>query len=183
MNRYLPIVSAVGTGSLRMQSGVINGFPGRDNTLDEQRLTQWSAAVGLGFELNWDGGINAANAQSFFAQEAEDRSQVLIDRLQAVEQVRSSYGEYETSRVAVESARLAYQSALVAQGAARARYEIGLGDITTMVQTIEQLGTSSIQLSTAILGYNNSVAKLYRYSATWPSDSNQLVRQQEIRLR
>ena len=86
-------------------------------------------------------------------------------------------------RVAVDAARLAYKSALKAQEAARARFEIGLGDMTTIVQTIEQLGTSSQQLSEAILAYNTSVAQLYRYSATWPGGSDQLVRQQEKQLR
>ena len=71
----------------------------------------------------------------------------------------------------------------MAQEAARARYAIGLGDITTIVQTIDQLGTASVSLSDSILSYNNSVAQLYRYSATWPGESDQLVRQQEKSLR
>ena len=88
-----------------------------------------------------------------------ERSKAEMNRLQAVQQVRSSFGQYETSRVAVDSARLAYQSAQVAQEAARARYEIGLGDITSIVQTIEQLGTASISLSDSILNYT----KTHRY--------------------
>ena len=72
------------------------------------------------------------------------------NRLQTVEQVRSSYGDYEASQVAVDSARMAYQAALTAQEVARARFDIGVGDITTIVQTIEQWGTSSQQLSQAI---------------------------------
>ena len=85
--------------------------------------------------------------------------------------------------MAVDSARMAYQAALTAQEAARARFDIGVGDITTIVQTIEQWGTSSQQLSQAILAYNKAVAELYRFSATWPGDSGALVREQEQRLR
>ncbi len=183
MNSYLPIILLYGEGSLSMESGVINGYPGRDNTLDEQLFTQWDGSVGLGFEWTWDGGVDAATARADYAQEEMERSKAKMNRLKAVQQVRSSFGQYQTSRVAVDSARLAYQSAQVAQEAARARYEIGLGDITSIVQTIEQLGTASISLSDSILNYNKSVAQLYRYSATWPGESGQLVRQQEKSLR
>ena len=183
INNYLPIILLYGEGFLSMESGVINGFPGRDNTQYEQLRTQWDGAVGLGFEWTWDGGVDAATARSDNAQEEMERSKAKMNRLKAVQQVRSSFGQYETSRVAVDSARLAYKSAQVAQEAARARYEIGLGDITSIVQTIEQLGTASVSLSDSILNYNNSVAQLYRYSATWPGESDQLVRQQEKNLR
>ncbi len=183
MNSYWPVFSLYGEGSLVMESGVINGTPGLDNSLDEQLFTTWDGAVGVGFEWAWDGGIDAATARADYAEEQMERSKAKMNRLEAVQQVRSSYGQYQTSRVAVDSARLAYQSAQVAQEAARARYDIGLGDITTIVQTIDQLGTASISLSDSILSYNNAVAQLYRYSATWPGDSSQLLRQREKSLR
>ena len=184
MNQYLPVFQVVGTGSLRLESGVINGVPGRDTTFAQSGLKTWNGAVGIGF--NWtlfDGGIDAAQAQSNYAQAEQKRSVTEANRLQTVEEVRSSYGDYQASEVAVDSARMAYQAALTAQEAARARFDIGVGDITTVVQAIEQWGTSSQQLSQAILAYNKAVAGLYRYSATWPGDSAALVREQEKRLR
>jgi len=183
MNSYWPVFSLYGEGALVMESGVINGTPGLDNSLDEQLFTTWDGAVGVGFEWAWDGGIDAATARAHYAEEQMERSKAKMNRLEAVQQVRSSYGQYQTSRVAVDSARLAYQSAQVAQEAASARYDIGLGDITTTVQTIDQLGTASISLSDSILSYNNAVAQLYRYSATWPGDSSQFLRQREKSLR
>ena len=184
MNQYLPVFQVVGRGSLRLESGVINGVPGRDTTFAQSGLKTWDGAVGIGF--NWalfDGGIDAAQAQSEYAQAEQKRSMAESNRLQTVEQVRSSYGDYEASQVAVDSARMAYQAALTAQEVARARFDIGVGDITTIVQTIEQWGTSSQQLSQAILAYNKAVAELYRYSATWPGSSGALVREQEKRMR
>ena len=183
INSYWPIFSLYAEGGVVMESGVINGTPGLDNSLDEQLFTTWNGAVGVGFEWDWDGGVGAATARSDYAEEQMQRSKARTNRLEAVQQVRSSYGQYQTSQVAVDSARLAYQSAQVAQEAAQARYAIGLGDITTIVQTIDQLGTASISLSDSILAYNNAVAQLYRYSATWPNGSEQLLRQQEQNLR
>ena len=183
MNSYWPVLSLYAEGSLSMESGVIGGTPGLDNSLDEQLFTTWDGAVGVGFEWGWDGGVDDATARSEYAQEKMERSKAEMNRLKAVQQVRSSYGQYQTSRIAVDSARLAYSSAQVAQEAARARYEIGIGNITTIVQTIDQLGTASVALSDSILSYNNAVAELYRYSATWPNTTDQLVRNQEKNLR
>lgn len=183
LNSYWPVISLYGQGSLIMESGVINGIPGHDNSLDEQLFTTWAGSVGMGFQWSWDGGVDAATAHSDYAEEEMERSKARMNRLEAVQQVRSSYGQYQTARVAVESAQLAHQSAQVAQEAAQARYAIGLGDITTVVQTINQLGTASMSLSDSILSYNNAVAQLYRYSATWPGESDQLLRKQEKRLK
>ena len=55
-----------------------------------------------------DGGIDAATARADYAEEQMERSKAKMNRLEAVQQVRSSYGQYQTSRVAVDSARLAY---------------------------------------------------------------------------
>ena len=61
-----------------------------------------------------------------------------------------------------------YKYAYLAQ-AARARYDAGVGDMTTVVQTMNQLARVA-QVANAIFDHNNSVAQLYRYSATWPEE-------------
>ena len=74
----------------------------------------------------------------------------------------------QTALVGVKSARQAYASAQIAQEASRARFVVGVGDITSVVQTIQQLSAAATQVATAILAYNNAVVELYRFSATWP---------------
>ena len=98
-----------------------------------------------------------------------------------VQQVRSSYALLQTSMVALESAQQAYHSAELAQQAARARFSVGVGDITSVVQTIQQLSQAAEQTSQAMLSYNNSLAQLYRYSATWPGNSEAEL-QQRVRM-
>ena len=88
---------------------------------------------------------------------------------QIVAEVRSSYGQMQTSKVAIASASQGYKSAQIAQEASRVRFSVGVGDITSVVQTISQLSTAAKQVSASVLAYNNSIAELYRYSATWPS--------------
>ena len=52
---------------------------------------------------------------------------------------------------------------------------MGLGDITSIVQSMQLLGEATRQYNQAILGHNTSVAELYRYSATWPEHTESIV--------
>jgi hypothetical protein len=58
-----------------------------------------------------------------------------------------------------------------------------VGDITSVVQTIQQLSQAAQQVSESILSYNTALAQLYRYSATWPSQTQSEVRQHLQSLR
>ena len=116
----------------------------------------------------FDGGINAATAQSQMAQSRNSLATKALNQNQAVKEVRSSYGKMKTAKVGIDSARLALQSAELAQVAARTRFEVGVGDITDVVQATTAVSSASQDYSGQILKYNNAVVELYRYSATWP---------------
>ena len=184
LRNYLPVVQLVGTGSLQFTNGYqmvpVNQDPGHDYG----RSRTWDAAAGIGF--NWsifDGGINAASAQASFAQSRQLKASAATTELEVVRQVQSSYGQMETSLVAIESAHQAYKSAELAQEASRARFSVGVGDITSVVQTIQQLSTASQQVAEAVLNYNNAIADLYRYSAVWPMDTSESVSERLTNLR
>ena len=176
LRRYLPIFSLVASGNLTSRNGYQNVPVPNDPGPQYARSRQWSAAIGIGFNwLMFDGGINAADARALKAQAQQQLAQAAVTKLQVMQQVRSSYALYQTSQVAVTTARQAYRSAELAQEAARARFEVGVGDITSVVQAISQLSQAARQLSRAVLTYNTAVAELYRYSATWPGASQQEV--------
>ena len=124
--------------------------------------------AGIGFNWQFDGGQNAALAQSYFANSRSILSAKASTEDQAVSQVRASFGQMKTSIVAIQAARESYRSAVLAQDAARARFDVGVGDITSVIQAVTQLSTASNQLAGAIFNYNSSISQLYRYSATWP---------------
>ncbi len=171
---YLPVFSLVASGNLSGWNGYESVPVPEDPGTSYARNRDWSAAVGIGF--NWsffDGGVQAANSQAARAESRQQRAQSASTEFQVVKQVRSSYGQMMTALVAVESAEQAYQSAQLAQAASRARFEVGIGDITSVVQTIEQLSEASRQRSEALLDYNNAISELYRYSATWPAETQQ----------
>jgi outer membrane protein TolC len=182
MRSYLPAFQLVGTGSLIANSGNQRYTGSSSDTATSIRNGTTSIGVGFTWSI-FDGGIQAANAQAADAQARLQAAQANSLQLQAMQEVRSSYGQLLTSRVALRSAQQAYRSAKIAQEAARARFAVGVGDITSVVQTIQQLSQASQQVSEAILSYNTALAQLYRYTAIWPPRTQSEVQQQLQSLR
>ena len=184
LKSYLPVLQLVGSGSILGQNGYQSAPVGSDPSPYFSTSSYMSAAAGLGFSWSlYDGGIQAGNAQSAFAQSRQQRAQAAITELQVEQQVRSSYGQYVTSRVALSSAQAALSSAQIAQRAAQARFNVGVGDITSLVQAIQQLSQSAQLMASSLLAYNNAVAQLYRYSAIWPLNAQQLLQERIKQLR
>lgn len=186
LRSYLPVFQLVATGSLSLNRGTETFADSvRNRNIEIPTTSQNSnGAVGLGFTWSiFDGGIQAANAQAAYAQSRQQRYQAAITQLQVIRQVRSSYSQLETSKVAIISAKQAYQAAKIAEQAAWARYSVGVGDITSVVQAFSLLATAAQQTSEATLSYNTAVAQLYRYAAIWPLNTQQEVKQQLQLLR
>ncbi len=181
---YLPVFGLVANGNLITNQGPQRTQNGGFNTNVDTSLTNGTAAIGVGF--NWmlfDGGIQAANAQAAKAQALQQTAQSASTDLQVIQQVRASFGRLRTARVAYISAQQAYRSAELGQAAARARFAVGVGDITSVVQTIQQLSEATEQMAAATLSYNTALAQLYRYSATWPDQTQPAVQQRLQQLR
>ena len=184
LRSYLPVIALALNDSLVANQGPLSTQSGGQTVTVDNTLFNRTASIGLGF--NWmlfDGGVQAANAEAAKAQALQQGAQAASTDLQVIQQVRSSYGQLSTARVAYRSAMEAYRSAELAQHASRARFAVGVGDITSVVQTIEQLSQAAQQLSTATLSYNTALAQLYRYSATWPPQAQQDVHQRTEQLR
>jgi len=181
---YLPVFGLVANGNLITNQGPERTQNGGVRTNVDTDLTNGTAAVGLGFSwMLFDGGIQAANSQAAKAQALQQTAQSASTDLQVIQQVRASFGRLRTAKVAYVSAQEAYRSAELGQEAARARFAVGVGDITSVVQTIQQLSEASQQLASATLSYNTALARLYRYSATWPDQTQSEVQQRLQQLR
>ena len=181
---YLPVIGLVANGSLVTNQGPQNTQNGGINTNVDTTLTNGTASIGLGFSwMLFDGGIQAANAEAAKTQAIQQSAQAANTELQVIQQVRTSIGQLRTSKVAFASAQQAYQSAELGQQAARARFAVGVGDITSVVQTIQQLSQAAEQLANATFSYNSALAQLYRYSATWPDQTQMEVKNRLQQLR
>ena len=176
MRSYLPVVQLTANGSLDFSNGYshvpIDQSPG--TALTENKT--WTGSAGIGFTWSiFDGGISAANAQSSYAQSRQNIADAEDQRLSVVNQVESSFASMETSKVSISSAHSAYSSANHAHTAARARLVAGVGDITSVVQSMQLLSIAAQQVASALYSYNTSISDLYRYTATWPHDTYALI--------
>ena len=178
LRKYLPVFSLQATGRLTGINGYTN-IPANTNISNQTKDTQqWDASIGIGFVWQlFDGGQNAARAQSQFALSKKFLATASKTKLQVTQEVQTSYSEMQTARIGMASAEQAYRSAEIAQEAARARFDIGVGDIVGVVQAIGLLSRAATQKSRSILQYNTAIAKLYRYSANWPMDSENNIDQ------
>ncbi len=173
---YLPSIQLTANGNLDFTNGYSYVPVDTSPTSALTASKNWSASAGIGFTWSiFDGGINAANAQSSYAESRFYKDKAENDKLTVIDEVESSFSTMETSRIAVFSAKEAYSSALDAQTAARARFAAGVGDITSVVQSIQLLSQAAQQVASAVFSYNKSVADLYRYAAVWPTDSDEFV--------
>ena len=79
-----------------------------------------------------------------------------------------TYSAYNTAILSLQNARANLEAANETLKVNRARFTVGLTDITSIVQSMQLLGQASESYSNSLLQYNNSVVELYRYSAEWP---------------
>jgi len=181
---YLPMFGFVVNGNLVSNRGPWTSQSGGGTNNGKTTISNPTASIGLGF--NWtlfDGGIQAANAKVANAQALQQNAEAANSDLQVMQQVRASYGQLLTARVSYTTAVSAYRSAELAQQASWARFAVGVGDITSVVQTIQQLAQAAEQISSATFSYNTALAQLYRYSATWPAQTEVEVQERLQKLR
>ena len=180
----MPVFGLTGNGFLELDNGFENVDNGTDPGDSYRRQNEWEASAGIGFTWSiFDGGIKAAQSSSFDAISNRFKARAAAEELRVIRQIESSFSLLKTSRIGISSAHEAYKNANLAQQIARANYNAGTTGVTTIVQTMNQLARASAQVAEATLNYNNAVAELYRYSATWPQHTKQLVDKRETELR
>ena len=170
---YYPTFSLALLGGMSTISG-LQDYPSFAPSRTPFRFnqTELSSTVGVGF--NWtifDGGVNAAAASSFKAQ-ARQQEFIAIQEQEVIErEVKTAFFLFKTSDESISVAKRALESARKAQEAAKVRFDIGVGDITTVVQTVALYGQAYTSYTQALLNYNLAVSQLYRYTASYPSDA------------
>lgn len=181
-NTYWPQFNVAASGAYG-SANTTTGLPG-DSFSSNRRSLSWNGGVGVGFTWQFfDGGINAATAESQKAQARQFKDQAALDRLSVTRQVESSYANYLTSLLALETTKAQVQSARLAVTSVQERFAVGVTDMATVVQTLNQSLFAANAYATALRTYNSSVAGLYRYSARWPVSTQPLLQQRVQQLR
>ncbi|NCU76788.1 MAG: TolC family protein [Synechococcaceae bacterium WB7_1C_051] len=173
IRQYLPVLSLQG-----IYYGIFN--KGSADSLVNYESKYDFNSIGLGISWNiFDGGVAAAQAKSLEAAAKNSRNEAEYYQFVVRSQVQRTYSTYEMSQLSLESANANLLAANNTLKANRARFNIGLADITSLVQSMQLLGQAEEAQISALQSYNQSVAELYRYSARWPSGISLLVDQQK----
>ncbi len=180
-NTYWPRFN-LGANGIVASSNNTNGAPGLAS--NKTSSLDWNGAVGLGFTWQFfDGGINAANAQASQAQARLFNQQAAVDRLTITREVEQAYSSYQTSQLALLSTNAQTQASRNAVVAVQARYEVGVTDMASVIQTLIQAIAAANANATATRSYNSAVARLYRTSSRWPEGTQSQLQQRTSNLK
>jgi outer membrane protein TolC len=183
-NSYWPRFS-VGANGQYGESNTDRTLSGQQASVTtNNRSTNWNGGFGLGFTWQFfDGGINAAQAeaQKDLGKQASD--QAALDRLNVTREVEQAYAAYRTSQLAMKSSEAQVTSARAAAVAVRARFEVGVSDMSSLVVALNQAINAANNYASSVKDYNSSVAALFRSSARWPASTQPLLNQRVSSLR
>ena len=185
IQQYLPNLYLFGSGTANQGTGTFNADLG-GVIQGPANGSLWNPSSSIGIGLSWqifDGGIAAAQSSGRKALAQQQRDQAQQSRLDISQQIKTAYAAYRSQQIAIANSTAAVTSALNAQAAARARYQVGIGDITTLVQATGLYGAALFNLANAQMSYYAAVASLYRYSAIWPAGTDALVDQRSQQLK
>ncbi len=130
--------------------------------------------------MNWDfydGGKARSASDSMLAYQKSIKSNIRSQKNNLINNIKSNYSNYLTNLLALESTMLSYQSSFISEDAASKRQIAGLSDGTEIISAVVQLGKAALQNFKARNELNQSVSRLYLYSAIWPRNTKQLVNQ------
>lgn len=167
---YYPTFSISALGTLSINNGISSKPSFEQSNLNyDYGISTATSTVGLGFTWSlFDGGVNAATAKSYQAQAKQQLLTAIQNEELVASQVKNAFYLYQTSIESVQVTKKALDAANEAQKVANLRFQIGFGDITTVVQTIQLYGQAYTAYISALLDYNTAIAQLYRYSAIYP---------------
>ena len=155
-------------------AGTLTG--GQSGTLT--RSSGFESFVGLTFDWKvFDGGIRDAEANAKDARARQSMANGVQTRLQIGQQVEDAYATYVASRILVDAARADVSASRLSLDSALKDYASGRNDDagTTVVQALSKLQSALSNYRDLVNDQNLSIHQLYRYTASWPERTEQLV--------
>ena len=171
LNRYLPVVSIFGQSYYRSDSYSSNqsGDSSSNTTGDTNEFRN-----NIGLNLNWqlfDGGINAAKAQSSREEASATLSKANLERYAVTLQVQNSFATYKTSLAEINTAKEQLNQAGKSLEETIRSYGLIPAAATTYIQNTQAYLNAITTYSQAVRKHNTSVSSLYRYSSIWPEEA------------
>jgi outer membrane protein TolC len=145
------------------------------------RTSGYRSFVGLTFDWKlFDGGIRNAEANATDAKAQQGIAQGELTRLQISQQVEDAYATFVASKILVDAARADVKASRLSLQSALADYAAGRHDDagTTVVQALAKLQSALSNYRSLVADQNRSIHQLYRYTASWPTQTESLVNAQ-----
>lgn len=162
---YLPVVA------LELSHEVSITDQTSDNNLWSNTDTTTS---NIGLTLNWkllDGGVKKAMSNSTKHKLEQQQARTEKQKLSIIAESTKYFTSYQLSKLSIIMAEKAYESAKSAVTASRARYEAGVGDMTSLIQSSEQFLETLEHLNQEKLSYKRTLASLNRITSNVPLNS------------
>jgi len=137
---------------------------------DNATTRYYEGYAGIGFTINFDGGMSILEGQSVELQSKVTNEKALSAQISYVESVKMAYENLDIDRLRVEAARSAVNEAENVGLVMNAVSSLGLVDTLQQVQSIELYENAVIGLVTALLSAKTSEVNLYRYTSTLPEE-------------
>lgn len=164
MYSYLPKMSIFGYGSYSSENGILDFSMGTEKDYGAYR-SGWEGNIGLMFSWMFDGTLAAQSNSLRYAAKQQQQKAKDTKNLVA-EQISTTYAEYLTAKLSLNTARQAYINAV---GARTTTQQIASSTATDYSNAAQGVSSAAQKYSGAIFKYNAALSMLYRFSAIWPA--------------
>tara|TARA_B100001093_G_scaffold166153_1_gene158721 strand:+ start:1195 stop:2802 length:1608 start_codon:yes stop_codon:yes gene_type:complete len=165
---YIPKLSLYGYADFTSQDGI---YGASDTSKKSNKSWTWGPSANIGLMLSWtfDGTVADAKSRSlrYAAKQSEAKAKAAQDMVES--QTATTYAQYTMAKMSLDTSQAALANAKQARETSKRLYKQGRIDATAYATTSNSLSQASEDYSKAIFDYNNSLAKLYRYTSIWPS--------------
>ena len=165
---YIPKLSLYGYADFTSQDGM---YEAADTSKKTNKSWAWGPSANIGLMLSWtfDGTVADAKSRSlrYAAKQSEAKARAAQDMVES--QTATTYAQYTMAKMSLDTSQAALANAKQARETSKLLYKQGRIDATAYATTSNALSQASEDYSKAIFDYNNSLAKLYRYTSIWPS--------------
>ena len=165
---YIPKLSLYGYADFTSQDGI---YGAADTSKKTNKSWAWGPSANIGLMLSWtfDGTVADAKSRSlrYAAKQSEAKVKAAQDMVES--QTATTYAQYTMAKMSLDTSQAALANAKQARKTSKLLYKQGRIDATAYATTSNSLSQASEDYSKAIFDYNNSLAKLYRYTSIWPS--------------
>ena len=163
---YVPKLSLYGYADLNSQDGIYDA----EHTSKDNKSWSWgpSANIGLMFSWNFDGTVADAKSRSLRYAAKQSEAKAMAAKDMVATQAATTFAEYTMAQMSLDTSQAALANAKQARETSKILYQQGAIDATAYASTSNAVSKASEDYSKAIFDYNNSLAKLYRYTSIWP---------------